>query len=228
MWAEISKGGVFCGLRNAPLVVEGFQAHTIAPYPRRRSPSLHAGATKLSPLLKRLDILTHIVVRYSYNMAAVSYTSGMPQNDTGLAVSELSKSVPYLLLYHLTVPELTLKPPLNNQHCRPYDIGNRLAPTVLPLWLSVERQDTGGPPLPPERCAGFWPRLMRHTAVLRGIVNEFCSVGSKECSAAHELLEVTCRLWLHLNSPMRTQSMLAWPAPPSQRLQAAFWYIHRP
>ena len=38
---------------------------------------------------------------------------------TGLAISELSKSVPQLLPYHETVPELTLKPPLNSQNSRP-------------------------------------------------------------------------------------------------------------
>ena len=39
--------------------------------------------------------------------------------NTGLDMSELSKSVPELLLYHPKVPELTLNPPLNSQNSRP-------------------------------------------------------------------------------------------------------------
>ena len=40
---------------------------------------------------------------------------GIPWPNTGLAISDSSRSVPQLLLYHLTVPELTLKPALNSQ-----------------------------------------------------------------------------------------------------------------
>ena len=52
---------------------------------------------------------------------------GMPSSEnyssapswTGLAISEISTSVPELLLYHEAVLELTLKPPLNSQNGRP-------------------------------------------------------------------------------------------------------------
>ena len=37
---------------------------------------------------------------------------------TGLAISDLSKSVPYLFLYHETVPEVTSQAPLDSQNSR--------------------------------------------------------------------------------------------------------------
>ena len=46
-------------------------------------------------------------------------TAPSSAKHAGLAISDLSKSVPFLLLYHETVSELTLKAPLQSHNSRP-------------------------------------------------------------------------------------------------------------
>ena len=56
------------------------------------------------------------------------------------AISEVLKSAPQLLLYHVTIPELTLKPPLNSP-ANPVG-GIRIRPTgrklTIPSMLSMQ------------------------------------------------------------------------------------------
>ena len=53
----------------------------------------------------------------------------------GLAISEFSKSVLQLVIYHFTVPELTLNSPLNSQNSRPCHISG-------PSWPLIVRGST--------------------------------------------------------------------------------------
>ena len=54
--------------------------------------------------------------------------------ETGLAISELSKSVPELHVHHSTVPELSLTPPFNSPNSRPCGGG-----VLLDLFIRVPR-----------------------------------------------------------------------------------------
>ena len=95
----------------------------------------------------------------------------------GLAISELSKSVPQLLLYHSAVPQLTLKPPLNSRNSYLYlhlPLHLHLYPFKAALSISLLKQPKNGRPgtvgTRLQRCRELGIRWQLPAAMLRALV----------------------------------------------------------